>query len=109
MVKFSARLQMPGLPSDEWFLNVLLYADDLVLLSTDPEELKEMLRVLDATCSDFGLSINAAKTELMSMCPGGSDAEQVGDVELADGTAQCVAAFRYLGGMVDPVGTCERE
>jgi hypothetical protein len=106
---FSAAADRGDAPQ-QWFLNVLLYADDLVLLSHSPDELQEMLRVLDATCSDFGLSVNATKTEVMSMCPGaGGEQQQVGDVQLADGVARCVSQFRYLGGMVDPVGTCERE
>ena len=33
------------------------------------------------------------------------------DVELADGVARQVSrqAFKYLGGVVDPCGTCDRE
>jgi hypothetical protein len=93
----------------EWFLRVLLYADDLVLLSHDPGELVQMLHVLDATCREFGLTINASKTELMSVCAGADHAQRVGDVQLSNGVAKCVEAFRYLGGMVDPCGTCEGE
>ncbi len=98
-----------GQDSTEWFLRLLLYADDLVLLSHDPQELVQMLQVLDATCREFGLTINASKTELMSMCPSVGPAVRVGDVQLSNGVAKCVEAFRYLGGMVDPCGTCEGE
>lgn len=31
------------------------------------------------------------------------------DVELAGGLAKYVPAFKYLGGIVSPCGTCDRE
>lgn len=59
-----------GLHSDvDWFFRVLLHADNLVLLSHDPAELRLMLHVLHEMCSKFGLVINAYNLTLMSMCP----------------------------------------
>lgn len=46
-------------------INTPLYADYLVLLGHDTEEVASMLRLLDAKCVELGTSINANKTELM--------------------------------------------
>jgi hypothetical protein len=89
-------------------IRMLLYADDLVLISHQPDTLAEMLKVLDDVCLEFGMSINASKTELLSMDVGG-DQPAAADVELASGVARQVQAFKYLGGVVDPCGTCDKE
>jgi hypothetical protein len=90
------------------FISMLLYADDLVLLSHDQVELAEMLRVLDEVCLEFGMSINASKTELLRL-----DVDLQGDdadgVQLAGGVAEYVQKFKYLGGVVSPHGTCDGE
>ena len=89
-------------------INTLLYADDLVLLSHNADELSTMLRVLDEKCAELGMSINASKTKLMSMGSGLDDV-LLADVQLADGTAKYAEVFKYLGGLVTPSGSCERE
>jgi hypothetical protein len=46
---------------------VLLYVDNMVLFSTDVGKLVEMLRVVDFWAFEMAMSINAAKTKIMSM------------------------------------------
>jgi hypothetical protein len=89
-------------------IRMLLYADDLVLMSHQADTLAEMLKVLDDVCLEFGMSINAGKTELLSMDVGGEEPATAG-VQLSSGVAEHVQAFKYLGGVVDPCGTCDRE
>lgn len=85
----------------------LMYADDLVLMSCDRAELEQMLQVFDSVCSRMGMSVNAAKTELMAVCHDG--AEPLEAVQLSGGEAQYVSSFKYLGGVVDPSATWEAE
>ena len=44
----------------------LLYADDLVLLSTSPEGLQKQLDALHAYSSSWGLTVNAGKTKVVA-------------------------------------------
>lgn len=46
-------------------INVLLYADDLVLLSESPENLQLMINRLASYCNKWGLTINTAKSKVM--------------------------------------------
>ena len=48
-------------------LSVLLYADDMVLMSNDRGELATMLQVMDRVSAGLGLRINASKTEIMAI------------------------------------------
>ena len=43
----------------------LLYADDLLLLSTSPAGLKRQLDQLEAYSAAWGLTVNAAKTKVV--------------------------------------------
>ena len=48
-------------------LSVLLYADDMVLMSNNRGELATMLQVMDRVSAGMGLRINANKTEIMAI------------------------------------------
>jgi hypothetical protein len=52
-----------GGPSTMLTIAALMYADDLVLMSCDRDELELMLKVFDSVCSRMGMCVNAAKTE----------------------------------------------
>jgi hypothetical protein len=101
-------------------VNNLIYADDLVLLSCDQRELEHMLITFDRVCSELGMCVNAAKTQLMcvpvrSQCGSGKPDEVVAaavahaPVQLQGGEAAYVSSFKYLGGVVDVHATSEAE
>ena len=46
-------------------LFVLLYADDTVLLSDNPEDLQRSLNAMKEYCEMYKLSINESKTKIM--------------------------------------------
>jgi hypothetical protein len=46
-------------------LKMLLYADDLALLASSPEELQQMLDALSAFCSHYDMEVNVSKTEVV--------------------------------------------
>lgn len=55
-----------GVNIDGRYLNHLRFADDIVLISTNPEELQEMLSELREVSEEIGLSMNMGKTKVMS-------------------------------------------
>jgi len=46
-------------------VKALLYADDIVLLSTCPKELQEMIVAFDLYCTKWGLSVNLEKSKVV--------------------------------------------
>ena len=50
---------MNGVQILQW----ILYADDAVLFCNTPEEAKELLSIINTTCSRFGLTISFTKTK----------------------------------------------
>ena len=60
--------QQPRVTGDEGSIEhiiMLMYADDVVLMAHDIEVLVEMLKVhLDRVATQFGMKVNAAKTEV---------------------------------------------
>jgi hypothetical protein len=57
----------------------------------------------------MGLSVHAAKTELMAVCHERLSTEPLEAVQLSGGEAQYVSSFKYLGVVVDPSATWEAE
>jgi len=55
-----------GLNIDGVYLNHLRFADDIVLISPDIEELKAMLTELNEISKKIGLKMNLNKTKVMS-------------------------------------------
>ncbi|KAL5268220.1 hypothetical protein ACHWQZ_G002172 [Mnemiopsis leidyi] len=45
----------------------LAWADDLVVLSLDPESLQKQIDILEKYCSDWGLEVNISKTKFMEL------------------------------------------
>jgi hypothetical protein len=75
----------------------LMYADDVVLLSHDPQELAVMLVVMDQVARQYDMTINAAKTEIQVQQPAKDKAAPVPDVRLPGGEVKTASDFRYLG------------
>jgi hypothetical protein len=76
-----------------------LYADDMVLMSHNPWELAAMLRAMDAVTARYGLSINAAKTEIQVQWPVAGQVELVPSVTLSRVTVKVVKDFKYLSSL----------
>ena len=47
----------------------LEYVDDMALVSDSMDALEEILRALDATCSEMGLTISSKKTKILAVHP----------------------------------------
>ena len=79
---------------------MILYADDIVLLCNDIDELSEIVKIYDATFTRFGLKISTGKTETMAFnvdeeIKAKSSLISIGEVELKH-----VRVFKYLGHMI---------
>ena len=46
-------------------INLLLYADNMVLMERSPHDLEKQLRILKDFCSNIGMAINIDKTNVM--------------------------------------------
>ena len=46
-------------------INLLLYADDIVLMAMSPHDLENQLRILKDFCSNMGMTVNTDKTKVM--------------------------------------------
>jgi hypothetical protein len=47
------------------FINLLLYADDIVLMARSPHDLENQLRILKGFFSNMGMNVNIDKTKVM--------------------------------------------
>ena len=57
-------LQIPGL-SPDLLINILLYADDIVLLAENEHDLQELLFVIEKWCKKWRLEVNLTKTNIL--------------------------------------------
>jgi hypothetical protein len=46
-------------------INLLLYADDIILMARSPHDLENQLRILKDFCSNMGMTVNTDKTKVM--------------------------------------------
>ena len=78
----------------------LLFADDMLLISTSPAGLRAQLLALQSYCDGKKLTVNAAKTQVMIMRPGGGSGGRLAADEVfsyAGKPLQVVKATKYLG------------
>ena len=84
-------------PEDS-FISHLFYADDLVLLSTSPAELNEMLQELRDYAQRKGLNVNIPKSEVVVFNSPTPSTPAPDEVFRFDGQRlQVSASFKYLG------------
>ena len=83
-----------------FWLDRLLYADDIALLATSKEELRKKMNIVNSTFAKYGLIISAEKTEWMAF----NENKFVNDtITLDDGkTLKKVEEFTYLGSIFTP-------
>ena len=93
-----------GVGSFEYIV-MLMYADDVVLMSHDPAELANMLRVVDVVASEFGMLINASKTEIQIHNFEGD----LPPFNISTGSVTMANDFKYLGSWVQNDGSMDKE
>ena len=90
------RLPNVGVQMGRKLVQMLLYADDMVLLTHNPMELQQMLDVLHQFCLAKGMEVNVRKTDIVVFRK--ANTPEVPDQWLYNGeTVQRSVEFRYLG------------
>ena len=79
----------------------LLYADDIVLLAKDREELERKLERWRYALESRGLRISRKKTEYMTT---DLEGDQQATIKLGGGNIKRVHEFKYLGSIMDTAG-----
>lgn len=104
------RLQQAPGPGDSLLsLLMLLYADDLVLLADSEAALQTALQQLEATAADWGMQLNAAKTEAVAFGLRQEQRAQLQPMQVAGGQVGWVDSFNYLGSLQSASGQQEQE
>lgn len=81
-----------GYHLNDLFVNILLYADDMALIASSPEDLQKMLDALRDFADQWHFEVNADKTKIMQF----NDKRR--HIWLFDGRAiEVVTEFKYLG------------
>ena len=75
---------------------VLLYADDIILVSDTQEGLQQHLLALDEFCAQKGLTVNLGKTKAMIFHTSAQVRQQT-TFTLANGQVEIVGSYVYLG------------
>lgn len=77
-------------------IRILLYADDIVILASRPNQLQTMIRELENYCSEWGLQLNHAKSQIVVFNKSGSLASNE-KWFYKDKLLEVVNSYKYLG------------
>jgi hypothetical protein len=91
---------------------MLLYADDIVLLTESETQLQQALTIAERVFQQWGMQLSHIKTQAMCLCPGSTHqppAQQPQQIQLHQGSVQVVDKFKYLGSLLQPQGHLESE
>ena len=81
-------------------INILLYADDMVLMADSENDLQQMINILHEWCAKWRLSLNREKTQIVHFRPSG---RQMSNFVFLYGndTLRTVPNYKYLGIILD--------
>ena len=81
-------------------INILLYADDMVLMADSEQDLQKLLNILHEWCSKWRLSLNRDKTQIVHFRPSGRNMSKFVFLYGRD-TLRTVSNYKYLGIILD--------
>ena len=110
-------LNTPGNPrshplAEHMRITFLLYADDLVIVSHSKDGLTKLLKSLQQTSADWGMTINYKKTQAMLFHPLSASSELPSPIKLNGGpeaVTAFVSTFPYLGNTLTPDNSLDNE
>lgn len=85
---------------------LLMYADDVVLMSSSVDQLVCMLKVMDQVACEFGMKINASKTKIQVQS---TQKAVVPRVYISSGVVDLESLFRYLGSLIGQDCSMDKE
>ena len=65
--KIGVNLNVEGMPHTEYIFSILLYADDIVCLAENENDLQSILFIIEIWCKKWRLEINLTKTNILHM------------------------------------------
>ena len=89
----------------------LSYADDILLTSSNIEDLECLVTSLNNTCAKFGLKMNLKKTKFMSILPNNTTRLNITPtLQMSDDTnIERVSQFKYLGSILRSDNSVDAE
>ena len=103
MVKEAMEKFVGGAQMEATTVQLLLFADDLMLVAEKDEDVKSILRMLDEVMAKGKVQINWGKTEGLTVRRGGSTC----DISVKGKKIEEVNVVKYLGELFDEDWTCE--
>ena len=85
-----------GVSVSEQMISLLMYADDIILISDSQEGLQKQLDTLNKWSTKWSLSVNVDKTKVIHFRKA-SDPRSTFNFHLGDNTIDIVNSYRYLG------------
>jgi Reverse transcriptase (RNA-dependent DNA polymerase) len=93
--------------SIERCIQFIMYADDIVLMSHDPNELLKMLECVDVVALKYGMMINAAKTEVQ--IEHAREETVIPTFNVSSGPVKITNEFKYLGSWIGEDCSLDKE
>jgi hypothetical protein len=84
-------------------IHCLMYADDIILLSSTAEGLQAKLDILDSYCNDWCLTVNPTKTKILVFNKAGRHLRHKFKYKACE--LECVQHCKYLGVYFSASGT----
>ena len=94
-----------GVQMEETVVQLLLFADDLMLVAEDNEDMERNLRVLDEVMEKWKMRINWRKTKVLTVKRGSGTC----DMSVKGEKIEKVKTMKYLGALFNEEGSCEEE
>lgn len=91
-----------GTTVGEILINVLMFADDIVLIAESPVELQVMIRNLEEYCQLWGFVINHLKSKIMIFNNGGGRRTSNETWYMHSEAIEVVNSYKYLGIIMTP-------
>ena len=85
-------------------IDCLLYADDLVLMSTSKAGLQRKFDKLGQYCDDWRLTVNTDKTKVMQVSNGAKLPSPSSSIKFKNSPLAFINTYKYLGIVFDSVG-----
>ena len=84
----------------------MLYADDLLLLSTTPKGLHYNIDKVNEFCDNWGLSVNVDKSKVMIFSKSGRVPKDNNLFKVSENVLEYVNQYKYLGVNISSTGKC---
>ena len=94
-----------GVQLEETMVQLLLFADDLMLVAEKDEDVERNLETLDEGMEKWKIRINWRKTKVLTVKRGGGTC----DISVKGEKIEEVKSMKYLGALFNEEGSCEEE